>query len=566
MSEKSKTKTLVNFNESAFNQAMAIIEDDTINNNSLKSMLIALVQDILQLSEVASETVKLRNNEDSSSSSSVKVKPIIYGGEGGRVQAIERTQDIISSKHTNILNKSVSESEYKGVLRDIVTSEGIKLPGTESVNQIIDELYKELKGFSVVDEFLNQPEDVPFEEFVEEIRIDDFNDIRIVKNGIEERTDASFESPKHLEMFANTLVNNAGLQLSLKKPAVKLRIGETTRVTMIRDPIATRDRRLTLDPSVTHVVIRKQRSTPFTVERLVNIGSIDRFGSELLKCLVGSGICTTFIGGTGTGKTSMMVPFLKEIDQRTISMAEIDEMNFRSIDFNKYITDKNGQRTINPNYLKATNSAIMWETPDLGTEIINGLVGFEGMFNIALTMTPSVIIIQETKGAEAASLENAAISGHQTVTSTHCENPQLFPTRMMKMIQMSGTNVSEDILMKEIAEAFPLIVTCIRLKDGTRKISEITEMLDYIPETKEVRTNTLIRYEISHNAIDPQTNKLKTYGSHKIYNLPSEKMKQKMLKNGLLKSTWDKLTTDFEAIKTSEKPADLDRTIYKERG
>lgn len=565
MSQDTKTKTLVNFNESALNQAVAIIENDNINNDSLKSMLLALVQDVVQLSSIASETVELRGSMSTKESKNLKVNPIIYGGSGERVQAIELVQSIISSKHTNALSKDISESEYKGVLRDIVTSEKIKLPGSESVNQTVDELYRELKGFSVVDQFINQSPNTTFEEFIEEIRIDDFNDIRIVKNGVEERTDASFESPKHLEMFANTLVNIAGLQLSIKKPAVKLRIGETTRVTIIRDPIATRDRRLTLDTSVTHVVIRKQRSTPFTVDRLVKLGSIDKFSSELLKCLIGSGVCTTFIGGTGTGKTSMMVPFLKEIDQRTISMAEIDEMNFRSIDFEKYKIDDNGTKVLNPNYLKATNSAIMWETPDLNTEIINGLKGFDGMFNIALTMTPAVIIIQETKGSEAGALQNAAISGHQTVTSSHCDGPSVFPTRMMKMIQMGGVKVSEDIMMKEIVEAFPLVVTCIRLKDGTRKISEITELLDYIPQTKEVRTNTLIRYEISHNSINPETGKLKTYGEHKIYNLPSEKMKQKMLRNGLLKSTWDKLSSDFEANKSAEKPADLDKTIYEER-
>lgn len=559
MSETNSNISL-NINEKSIAKAVSIIENDKIDNVELKSILLDLVQDIVTLKDATKS--KIRSTQTTQLDNS-KYNEQYYHTNGGRVSVIEQVQSIISTKYTEIIKATTSEVEYRNVLREIVTSTNIKMPGCNTIGETIDELYKELKGFSVLDDFINQPEDMEFEDFIEEIRVDDFNDIRIVRAGIEERANVQFESPKHLEMFANTLVNNSNQQFSIKHSAVRLRIGKTARVTMIRNPIAVRDKRLTMDDSVIHIAIRKQRSKPFTIQKLIELNSITKFASELLRCLVGSGVCTTFIGGTGTGKTSMMVPFLKEITQRTISMAEIDEMNYRELDFDKYIKDENGNEVLNPNYLKAKNSAIMWEIPNLNTEILPGIYGFEGLFNIGLTMTPKVFIIQETKGSEALSLENAAISGHQTVTSIHCERASLFPTRVMKMIQMSGSTVSEDIMMKEIVESFPLIVTCMRLKDGTRKISEIVEMLDYIPETKEVRTNTLMRYEIAYNTIDPKTHKLKTYGSHKIYNLPTEKLQQKMLQNGLLQSDWDRIKTDFNKYVTPEKPADLDRTIYK---
>lgn len=552
-----------NLNYDAISQAVGIINDKSIDNHDLKVLLFDLLSDIKLLSENVPEIVHNLNKEDTSFNPNDTTETLNYSESGLRLSNVQHVQEIISQKYSEAIKGNINESSYKNILREIVSDNNIRIPGTKSIDETVNELYKELRGYSVLDDFINQPADIEFNEFIEEIRIDDFNDIRIVRNGVEERTDVEFESPEHLEMFANTLVGNSGQLFSISNPAVKMRVGATTRVTLIRDPIATRDKRLTTNPSVIHGVIRKQRTKPFTVDQLVNLGSINNFGAELLKCIVGSGICTTFIGGTGTGKTSMMVPFLKEIDQRTISMAEVDEMNFRSLDFREYIEDKNGNQIRNKNYLKARNSAIMWECSDPNKEIFNKLKSFTGMFNIALTMTPSVIIIQESKGAEAADLQNAAISGHQTVTSIHCESAKLFATRIMKMIQMTGIKVSEDILMKEIVESFPLIVTCMRLKDGTRKIAEIVELKDYIPETKEVKTNTLISYEVEFNYIDEKTNKLKSVGKHKVYNLPSRKMVQKMLQNGLLRSSWEKITTEFKSVKSSDKPEDLDKTIYE---
>lgn len=483
---------------------------------------------------------------------------------------IQAIQDKLSSDYSDILNLSdkqdANASEtIKQIIKEIVTNSGIILEGTTSIEESIKTAISEIREYSVLTPFMNQPENVDFKDFVEEIRVDDYNDIRIVQGGREKRTDISFKSPEHAELFARKLIRSSGQpgEFSAAKPFLRVRVGATTRVSMMRDPIAIRDANLVEGDKrpVIHICIRRQRSDPFTADKLMELNSINKFGVMLLKVLLKSGISVCFYGGTGTGKTSMFNAFVGDISsgERMITMAEVDEMKARRIDYRKTIIDVNGNKVKNPNYRKAINSVLMWESTDMNREIAVGLSGYSGMFNAALTMTPYTIMMQETKGKEANDLIEAAISDHQVLTTIHAKDEKVLINRIFKMIQAGNNNTSEDVMFKDIVTAFPVVVGCSRLKDGSRKISSIVEYMGYIPTTKEIKTNTMMKYKVSANRY--VNGKLKVYGDHKNYALPSTKLREEMESRGMLESDWLELETEFKNNKTP-KPPTMDKTIY----
>lgn len=554
----------VNINEEAILKAVTLISNPDYGEVEVRNLILDLVQVVADLKAATDELLNYNRRSSLESVHSAGGTKSI--SSVSRIEQIREIQDIITKDYATAIGSGDVEI-MKGIIRNIITTRNIVLKGTKSIQESIDEAIKELTSFSILDPYMNQPDDTPFEDFVEEIRIDDFNDIRIVKGGLEYKIPEQFDSPEHLKSFAEQLMTKASERQPFTKnnPFARLRVGRTTRVSMMRDPIAVRDKRVSDDDSVIHIVIRKQRTAPFTEEKLIELGSLDEYTAMLIRTLMRSGISTAWIGGTGTGKTSMMNGFLNNFTDRTISMAEVDEMNLRNIDYRQMIQDSEGRNIPNPEYLKASNSAIMWEAANPDAKIVGNLKWFQGMFNAALTMTPSAIIIQETKGPEMKDLVEAAVSDHQVCTSVHATNASVFHLRSMKMLQSAGESVSEDVMMKEIIEAFPVIVSCARLKDGTRKIAEVVELLKYVPETKEIITNTMVRYEVEKNIINPSTGKLKAIGSHKVYNRPSSKLYQLMLRKGLLEETRTQLDIKFEKVKSPDKPADLDASIFNEK-
>lgn len=552
-------------------KTMEIIKSDKVESLQLKVLLNNLLAMITNLTSTARELYNWQDKAYLTSIWNQEDDNIEMEDKNDLASQIQAIQDSLTQNYPELMksdsekDKNMSET-VRQVIRDIITRQGIILEGAETVEDSIRIAVDEIRGYSVLTPLMNQPNDVPFEEFIEEIRVDDYNDIRVVIGGRESKTDIEFKSPEHAELFARKLQRSSdqAVEFSRAKPFMRLRVGAMTRVSMMRDPVAIRDANLVSGRGrpVIHMCIRRQRSDPFTSDKLMELGSINRYGDLLLKTLLKSGISMCFYGGTGTGKTSMFNAYMTSLgDERMITMAEVDEMKARRIDFRPTIKDENGRSVPNPRYKKAVNSVIMWEAPDPDKEIAAGLKWFTGMINAALTMTPYTIMIQETKGAEARALAEAAISDHQVLTTIHAKNEQVLINRIFKMMQQGEGNAgSEDVIFKDIVTAFPIVVGCSRLKDGSRKISSIVEYRGYIPSTKEIATNTMCKFVVERNVYIGR--KLKVEGVFRNYGLPSDTLREEMSMKGMLESDWTDLFTEFRQTR-SEKPEYIDRLTYE---
>lgn len=502
---------------------------------------------------------------------------------------IEQTKKYLTENYSEKYFNEKTEDDRKDIehaIENFITKNNLLIEGLnlkDTVNQVI----RSVLGWDILDDIITGKDKV-FGDF-EEIQIDDFKDINILIGGKLVNSGLEFKSPQHLRQFVNKLIHEASKSqaavpnVTEKSPFVRVRIGDSTRVSIMGGGIARRGPGIA-NGEVLQVCIRKQKSDPITIEKLMQWGSIDEYGCMLLKYGLSHGVSVCAFGGTGSGKTASLRAFFEYLpdDLRVITMAETDEMNLRKVDMEPYVIlerdkdgnptkyklDKNGNKMANPNYKKAINSVLMWEMPDLTREIMPGKAGFVGGVNASLTFTPEMIILQESKGGEIKDVVEEAISGHQVCTTIHVNNSAAVPMRILLMFQQSGTNISDDLVLKQVPEAFPWLVFFKRLKDGSRKIFEISELMGFDSVTKEAKIRPLLLYNIisQTKTIDEVTGKDKynIVGEHVAVFDPVKNSKgfRIMRENGLTDEEVDNLSKEYERRKPSNEALALYREQY----
>lgn len=561
-----KFEEVLNINNDSIQIAYEMISNDNAPTE-VRKLLLGLIENIVTLTNFSQE---LYNYNEMSFDLDISDDAQHHDdmSDGGYAEVIQTVQDHLTQNFATELRASRVDKNIKEKMRthirNFVVQKSIILPEAGSAEETARIIQRAILDYDILTKYMVQPANTPFHEFVEEIRVDDFNDIRIVRGGKEEYIKEAFTSPQHALIFAQKLVREAtsAVPFDIKNPFARLRVGPTTRVSLMRDPIATRgvDMNMPLTDPVVHMVIRRQRTDPFSPEQLIELNSINEYGDTLLKTFLGNGISMCFYGGTGTGKTAMFNAYATALSEkdRVFTMAEVDEMKARRIDNRKTILNDDGVEIPNPRYRKAINSALMWEDSTLNTVITaGGLRGFMGMLNAALTMTPSVLVIQESKGSEVSTLVEASISDHQVVTTIHCAEPEDLPSRMVMMYQESGTKMSEHSINRQVISAFPIIVGCSRFMDGKRRIARITEFIKYKQNTGEFVTRTLLMYNVTGNRLDEKGN-LVVDGKYLNIDMPTTKIIQKMKHKGLLDEDLRNLQELFDKTKTAERPAGID--------
>lgn len=419
-------------------------------------------------------------------------------------------------------------------------------------------------GFGILTKYLLDNDDI------EEIQIIDYDDIRIMGgHGKIQRIPEAFSSPRELASFVDLLTNKAVMeqpdapQINQAMPFVRLRIG-TMRISIMGGNIAKRPANHPCgvgQKDCYNIIIRKQKDSPMTTDFLLKVGSTTEYGLKLIQMFMKYGTSIIGFGGTGTGKTSMLTTIMKTAipdDLNVITIAETDEMSFRKIDLNPYLLnedgtvkkDESGNSIKNPNYGKGLNRVLMWELANPKIEIMDK-PAFVGAVNASLTATPDIIILQETKGGEVKDLMEEAFTGHQVITTMHVNETQYVPLRILLMYQQSGTNISENLILKQVPASFPIAIEFTRFRDGSRKISEISEVVDIDLATQSTRVKPFVKFRVTENKqiLDEKTNtyKFKTEGEFDvIYNPMKSRVKNILLKHGITKDEIDEINKLYE--------------------
>jgi pilus assembly protein CpaF len=269
--------------------------------------------------------------------------------------------------------------------------------------------------------------------------------VYIEREGRLELTNVTFQNDEHVMKIIQRIIAPIGRRVDESSPMVDARLADGSRVNAIIPPLSL------VGPVIT---IRKFSATPFTVEDLVRFGTSTPEMFEFLEACVKARLNIFVSGGTGSGKTTMLnilSGFIPD-DERIVTIEDAAELQLRQ----EHVVT-----------LEARPSNIEGK----------GAIPIRELVRNALRMRPDRIVVGECRSAEALDMLQAMNTGHDGSMSTgHANSPRDMLARLETMVLMAGMDLPLRAIREQIASAVDLIVHQNRLKDGSRKIVNITEV------------------------------------------------------------------------------------------
>ncbi len=252
-----------------------------------------------------------------------------------------------------------------------------------------------------------------------------------------------------LRKIVHRIVDKCGREVNEANPIVDARLENGSRVNIVLKPIA-------MDGDT--VTIRKFSSTPMNVEKLIAYGSITREIAMQLKLLVEAKYNIFISGGTGSGKTTFLNALSNYIpsDERIITIEDSAELQITGVD-----------------------NLVRMETKQANAEG-KGAITIKDLIKSSLRMRPERIVVGEVRGEEALDMLQAMNTGHDGSLSTgHANSAKDMLTRLETMVLQGASGLPLDAVRRQIGSALDIIVHLSRMRDHSRKVVEITEVLGY---------------------------------------------------------------------------------------
>ncbi|WDV46937.1 CpaF family protein [Clostridiaceae bacterium M8S5] len=353
------------------------------------------------------------------------------------------------------VSRDMSDEEIEDIITKAVFEKSQKYYMSISQKQlIIKTIFNSLRRLDILQPLLDDDE-------ITEIMVNGPNNIFIEKKGRITKLDAKFENVAKLENIIQNIVSKVNRTINESNPIVDARLIDGSRVHAVVPPIA-------LDgPTLT---IRKFPDKPLTIEDLISYGSITNEVADFLEKLVKAKYNIFISGGTGSGKTTFLNTLSNFIykDERIITIEDSAELKIVNV----------------PNLIRL-------ETRDANTQG-KGLIKVSHLIKASLRMRPDRIIVGEVRGEEAIDMLQAMNTGHAGSLSTgHANSSKDMLNRIETMI-LSSSEIPLGAVRSQIASALDIIIHLGRLRDKSRKVLEINEILGV--KDGEINTNTLYKF------------------------------------------------------------------------
>ncbi|MEQ1785628.1 MAG: CpaF family protein [Acidimicrobiales bacterium] len=304
--------------------------------------------------------------------------------------------------------------------------------------QLIQDVSDDILGYGPIDRLLKDEE-------VSEVMVNGPESVYVERAGRIERTNASFVDETHLRRIIDKIVSQVGRRIDEATPMVDARLPDGSRVNAVIHPLAIGGPFLT---------IRKFSKDPYQIDDLIRFGTLNAHSARFLQACVVGRLNVIVSGGTGTGKTTTLNVLSSFIpaDERIVTIEDAKELQ------------------LNQEHVLAMEA----RPPNIEGK---GLVAIRDLVRNALRMRPDRVVVGECRGGEALDMLQAMNTGHDgSITTIHSNSPRDTLSRIETMTLMAGFDLPVRAIREQMASALDLIVHLTRLRDGTRRITHVTEV------------------------------------------------------------------------------------------
>ena len=330
------------------------------------------------------------------------------------------------------------EEAIRVIVNEVIEKESPYLTRNER-GLIGRDIINETIGFGPITPLLNNPD-------ISEVMVNGWNMVYIEKKGKLELSDVRFRDNEHVMHIIERIVAPIGRRIDESSPMVDARLPSGSRVNIIIPPLALNG------PTIT---IRKFSEKPFTVNDLIRFGTFSAEVAQFLKACVEARMNIVVSGGTGSGKTTtlnVISSFIPQ-DERIVTIEDAAELQLHQ------------------------DHIVRLETRPPNIEG-KGAVTIRDLVRNSLRMRPDRIVVGEVRSGEALDMLQAMNTGHDgSLTTGHANTPRDMLARLETMVLMAGMDLPIKAIREQIASAVDLIVQQSRLKDGSRRITHITEVI-----------------------------------------------------------------------------------------
>ena len=361
-------------------------------------------------------------------------------------------QDVLDSID---LSSDISDQELLSIIDEVLLQKSRQnFISMQEKRRLRRDIFNSIRKLDILQDMIEDPT-------ITEIMVNGTKDIFIEQNGIIKTSDKCFESLEKLEDLVQQIVSQSNRIVNASKPIVDARLMDGSRVNIVLPPVA-------IDGPV--ITIRKFPKNPITIDQLIEYKSITKEAADFLEKLVISGYNIFISGGTGSGKTTFLNVLSNYIPhyQRIITIEDSAELQIRNI----------------PNLIRLEVRC--------GNTEGNNEITIRDLIKTSLRMRPDRIIVGEVRDEAAIDMLQALNTGHDGSLSTgHANSPSDMLSRLESLVLL-GADIPLMAIRRQIASAIDIIVHQGRLRDKSRRVLEITEVLDL--EDGEIKLNPIFTF------------------------------------------------------------------------
>ncbi|WP_438447853.1 CpaF family protein [Gorillibacterium sp. sgz5001074] len=356
---------------------------------------------------------------------------------------LTKHQELKNRLHKQVLNE-LKDEPVESILPKLdamaveIMKEDESFRGAIDRKKVIEELVNEMTGFGPINPLLLDPE-------VSEVMVNGPYQVYVERGGRLELTGVQFRDQEHVMNIIDKIVAPIGRRIDESSPMVDARLPDGSRVNAIIPPLALKG------PTVT---IRKFSKDPYRIDDLIRFGTVTAEMAVFLEACVKARLNIFVSGGTGSGKTTtlnVLSSFIPE-DERIVTIEDAAELQL------------------------SQEHVVSLESRPPNIEGKGG-ISIRDLVRNSLRMRPERIVIGEVRGGEALDMLQAMNTGHDGSLATgHSNSPRDMISRLETMVLMAGIDLPVRAIREQIAGAIDLIIQQTRLKDGSRKITNITEV------------------------------------------------------------------------------------------